>query len=114
MKLRKSFAIAAIAIGFSAPAVAGKAVGEVNLVYTQGDLIFASISNYNCATVADACGCSTTGEFALDSTTTDGKNLYAMFLTARALGATVAVTGLGTCDVKSDREDIKYGALTAN
>ena len=93
---------------------AGKAIGTVNLVYTQGDLIFVSIGGYNASTGSDASFCSTIGEFALDGSTASGKNLYAMLLTARALEAQVAFTGTGTCSLNAARENIAYGALTSN
>lgn len=117
MKIIKS-AVMGIAVasvmGLSTVANAGKAIGTVKLVYTQGTSVFVSINGYDATTGNDASGCSTLGEFAFDGSTSTGKNLYAMLLTARALDATVAFTGAGACTVASTRETVLYGALTAN
>ena len=106
--------VVSISIMANTSAFAGKAIGKVTTIYTAGDLVFARIENYNPSTGVDASGCSTFSEMALDGSTSTGKNLYAMLLTARALGATVAFTGTGVCALTANREDISYGAITAN
>jgi hypothetical protein len=116
MKVIKSAVIGiavASVIGLSTAAYAGKAIGTVKLIYTQGTSVYISINGYD-PSIGTYAFCSTFGEFAFDGSTSTGKNLYAMLLTARALDATVAFTGTGTCTVASTREDVSYGALTSN
>lgn len=54
-------------------------------------------------TGAPACASIPT-DWAINTTTPEGKSLYALLLTAVATGRNVAITGSNTCDAWPDRE----------
>lgn len=89
---------------FGAPALAGSSSGPVEAltVNTLSKVFFAA------GTRAGAPGCATNPQWALDATTAEGKAMYAMILTAKALEKNVTVTGNNTCSVQPDRETVQF------
>lgn len=56
--------------------------------------------------------CSTTQQWAIDASTTAGKGMFALLLSAQSQGLPVTVIGRDVCDVWGDRESPLYVVMT--
>ncbi len=100
-KLLCALLLAAVQLPASA---AGNSTGTVSylFVHDPGVLMFAA------GTQTTPIACSTQGQWAVDLSTTMGKNIYAMLLSAQSQGQTVTVAGSGVCSAWGDREKPLY------
>jgi len=55
-----------------------------------------------------ACQTNSSWTFVFDSSTTIGKNVLAMLLTAKTAGTTISYVGTGTCTLYSSVENLSY------
>lgn len=87
------------------PAMAGSSTGLITRIYTHvGDVaIFAAGSHVSKPS------CSTAGnDWAFSLTTSTGKSMFAILLSAQARKVPVTVAGSNACTVFSDRETPNY------
>jgi len=95
----------ATALVCSSSSFAGSSSGPITgLIVNTAARVF-----FTAGTVSGAPGCATAlNSWALDTTTTEGKSMYASLLTARALGQEVSVVGLNNCNAHPDREKVQF------
>lgn len=99
MKLLKSAVIALACIG--APAFAGNGSGKVAQIGSvQGGVVIFSTQAHGGSPVC----ASVPNDWAINTSTAEGKAIYALLLTAVNSDRAVAVTGSNTCDAWGDRE----------
>ncbi len=82
---------------------AGTGYGKVkSILVTVGAIIFSIESPLNLP------GCAVGDGYAIDGSTSDGKNTLALVLSAASQGKPIHVVGRGTCGVTGDRETVLY------
>jgi hypothetical protein len=104
MNIIKKLAITACATALSCGAHAGSSSGKVTTLIINA-------SNYLFFTAGAKTGspvCGNNNQWAINLATTQGKNIYALLLSAQALDKTVTVYGNNTCNNWGDREDVLY------
>ena len=104
---RKKLFIVAVLVGLVFPVAshAGSSSGPVTqlIVNSVSKVFFKAGTNAAppaCATAVDS--------WALDASTPEGKAMYAVLLTAKALEKNVTVQGLNNCAVHPDREKVQF------
>ena len=96
-------AIAALAAAISFSASSGTGSGKVTgIIIVPGAVIFTVESPLNIP------ACSSAGEYAIDGSTSDGKNTLAFVLSAASQGRSVSVMGSGNCSLLAGRETVLY------
>jgi hypothetical protein len=108
--MEKNFLIAKIifstfALFFSMTAVAGWTSGQIkSILITKNNILMfdSGIKNQppNCQTVAN--------QWAVDLSTSSGKAIYALLLSAQVQDKEVVVVGQNSCAVWPDRETVDY------
>lgn len=102
MKTAK-FIIAAVIAAASIPALAGSATGKVTgIIVTVGVVIFSVENQPNLP------ACAVARAYAIDGSTSDGKNTLAFVLSAASQGKPITVVGRGNCSLTGDRETVLY------
>ena len=96
-------------IGAAGPLFAGGSatanISKVGLIQSIGDVLFVQLSP---ATVSGAPGCAvnTEWQFVVSLTTTQGQQMLALLLDAKATNASVQLAGTGTCNVYGNVETL--------
>lgn len=101
MKLIHSLLAAAALSTFAGAAFAGNSSGTpAGVLAAQNGIVI-----FSAGTKAGGPVCaSIPNDWAVNTTTPDGKAIYALLLTAISTGRNVAVTGTNNCDAWGDRE----------
>ena len=93
----------------SSAVFAGSGSGKIKQIYAHatGDelgLIFIKTEN-----ITSAIGCNSAHQFVIKANTEQGKAMYSLALSAAAMGKSVTIVGLGTCELgHKNREDVNY------